>query len=191
MEVKSQMAKRVFLTAALFLFCWPGPPPARSTSLARMDLRELARRSAYVARVQCLSSTNWPDARLAWTLTSFEVTDSWKGHPPEQFTIRLPGGETAGSRVTVEGAPRFVAGEEAVLFLEPGKGRQMNIVSWAQGTFRIRRDPRSGLEEATQDTAGVQLFDARGGQWSSGALHRLPVANLRALVARALAEAPR
>ena len=177
--------------AALFALLWPGLPATHSTTLARMDLRELARRAVYVARVRCVQAVSWADASLVWSLTSFEVTEIWKGDPPPKFTVRLPGGESAGKRVTVEGAPRFAVGEEAVLFLEPERGLQLNIVSWAQGTFRIRRNPRTGAEEATQDTAGLQLLDARSSKTSEGERRRLPLAELRAGVARAIAESGR
>ena len=177
--------------AALLALLWPGLPRTQSTTLARMDLKELSQRAAVIARVRCVKAVSWVDLSLVWTLTAFELTEAWKGNPPAKFTVRLPGGEAAGRRVTVEGAPRFVAGEEAVLFLEPDRGGQMNIVSWAQGTFRIRRNPRTGAEEAMQDTAGLLVLDARTGLWSQGEQRRLPLVQLRARVARAIAESAR
>jgi len=177
--------------AALFTLLWPGLPGTQSTTLARMDLRELALRAAYVARVRCVNASSAADAGRVWTETTFEVTEAWKGDPPAKFTVRLPGGEIAGRRVMVEGAPRFAVGEQAVLFLGVGRGRQINIVSWAQGTFRIRRNPRTGAEEAAQDTAGLLVLDPRSGQWSQGERRRLPLAQLRARVARAIAESAR
>ncbi|HKO05615.1 MAG TPA: hypothetical protein VJW51_12740 [Candidatus Acidoferrales bacterium] len=182
---------RRMAAAALFALLWPGVPATQSTTLARMELRELALRAPYVARVRCVQAVSWADASLVWSLTSFEVIEAWKGNPPPKFTVRLPGGESAGKRVTVEGAPRFAVGEDAVLFLEPERGLQLNIVSWAQGTFRIRRNPRTGAEEATQDTAGLQILDARTGKSSEGERRRLTVAQLRAGVARAVAESKR
>ncbi|HMD33203.1 MAG TPA: hypothetical protein VKG84_14905 [Candidatus Acidoferrales bacterium] len=179
------------VAAAGLALLWPGGAPAQSTTLARMDLRELATRATYVARVRCVAATSWADASLVWTLSTFDVIESWKGDPPPRFTVRLPGGEAAGQRVTVEGAPRFAAGEEALLFLEPQRGRQMNIVSWAQGTFRIRRNPRTGAEEATQDTAGLQLIGPSAAKSSSGERRSLPLTKLRALVGSVLAESPR
>jgi len=192
-EVRGRSARipRRLAIAAFFVLLWPGLPRTQSTTLARMDLKELAQRAAVIARVRCVKAVSWVDLSLVWTLTAFELTEAWKGNPPPKFTVRLPGGEAAGRRVTVEGAPRFVAGEEAVLFLEPDRGGQMNIVSWAQGTFRIGRNPRTGAEEALQDTASLLVLDPRTGQWSPGEHRRLPLAQLRARVARAIAEPAR
>ena len=67
----------------------------------------------------------------------------------------------------------------------------MNIVSWAQGTFRVRRNPRTGIQEATQDTAGVQMLDRESGRSSEGARRSLTLTHLRAAVARAVEESPR
>jgi hypothetical protein len=176
---------------ALFALLGPGLPATQSTTLARMDLRDLALRAAYVARVRCVNAVSAANAGHVWTSTTFKLTEAWKGDPPAEFTVRLPGGETAGLHVMVEGAPRFTAGEQAVLFLAIGKERQLNIVSWAQGTFRIGRDPRTGTEVATQDTAGLQVLDPRTGQWSQGGQRRLPLAQLRARVVQAIAESAR
>jgi len=188
---RSACIPRRLALVALFALLWPGLPRIQSTSLARMDLRELALRAVYVARVRCVNAMSSGDTGHVWTETTFEVTEAWKGDPPAEFTVRLPGGEAAGRRVMVEGAPRFAVGEQAVLFLGIGKGRQMNILSWVQGTFRIRRNPRTGAEEATQDTAGLLELDPRTGQWSQGEQRRLPLAQLRARVARDIAESAR
>lgn len=177
--------------AAFFALAALSLPGARATTLARMDLRELARQSTHIARVRCASATGLADANLVWTITTFELTEAWKGELPPRFTVRLPGGEAAGQRVTVEGAPRFRVGEDVVLFLTAARGRQMNIVSWAQGTFRIRRNTRIGMAEAVQDTAGLQILDARSGAASKGERRLLSLAELRAQVAQALLEQAR
>ena len=177
--------------AALLALVGPGLPRSGSTTLARMDLRELAVRAAYVARVRCTNAVSSSDAGHVWTNTTFEVTEAWKGSPPAEFTVRLPGGSAAGLRVMVEGAPRFAVGEQAVLFLATGKGRQLSIVSWAQGTFRILRNPRTGAEEAMQDTAGLEVLDPRTGLWSQGGQRRISLSQLRARVAQAITEAAR
>jgi len=179
------------LAILLAALVWPAMPATESTTLARMDLRELSLRAAIIARVRCVASAPAANAGRVWTQTTFEVIAAWKGAPPARFTIRLPGGEAAGLRMTVEGAPRFSAGEEAVLFLDAGGGRPINIVSWAQGTFRIQRNARTGAEEAAQDTAGLRVLDSRTGKWSEGGIRRIPLAELQARVARAIAEVVR
>ena len=123
---------------------------------------------------------------MVWTVTTFEVTESWKGSPPPHFTVRLPGGDAAGLRVQVAGAPRFSVGEDVVLFLFDDRAHQLNILSWAQGTFRIRKDPRTAVELAIQDTAGLQVLDLRSGTRAEGERRQLSLPVLRATVARVL-----
>ena len=177
--------------AAVLALAGFGLHGAQATTLARMDVRELAQRASYVARARCAEAASLAEAGQIWTVTTFEVTEAWKGNPPARFIVRLPGGEAAGRRVTVEGVPRFAAGEDVVLFLYAGRGRPMSIISWAQGTFRIRPNPRTGADEAVQDTAGIPLLDARSGAWWPGGRRQLPLAELRAAVARAAQEATR
>ncbi|HEY2119222.1 MAG TPA: hypothetical protein VGH37_08575 [Candidatus Acidoferrum sp.] len=50
-------------------------------------------------------------------------------------------------------------GEEVYLFLMGKPGKQFNIVGWSQGTFRIRRDTRTGVETVTQDSAEIPVYD--------------------------------
>jgi len=176
---------------ALVALLTAGLVPARATTLARMDIRELAQQSTYVARVRCVKTASVADEDLVWTLTRFDVIEAWKGNPPSPFILRMPGGEAGGLRVAVEGAPRFSTGEEVILFVTADRGRQMNIVSWAQGTFRIRQDPRTGAEQAVQDTAGLQILDANSGGRSTGGRRQFPLAELRAAVSRAVRESAR
>jgi len=177
--------------SALVALLAPGLAPATATTLARMSVQELAQQATYVARVRCAKTASVADENLVWTLTRFDVIETWKGSPPSPFILRLPGGEAAGLRVAVEGAPRFSVGEEVVLFVTADRGRQMNIVSWAQGTFRIRQNPRTGVEEAVQDTAGLQILDANSGRRSTGGRRQFPLAELRTAVSRAVREGAR
>jgi len=190
-QLLSPSAPRRAAAAAILTLAALCLPQALATTLARMSVRELAQQSTYIARVRCVTAVTMADMNLVWTVSTFEVAEAWKGTPPPRFTVRLPGGVAAGLRVRVEGAPRFSAGEDLVLFLAEGRGRQMNIVSWAQGTFRIRKNLRTAVELAVQDTAGLQLLDARSGARTEGERRQLSLASLRASVAHALQEAAR
>jgi hypothetical protein len=164
--------------------------PAQATTLARMDVAQLTAHSSAVARVRCISSVYRREPSGVWTVTTFEVADVWKGSLPATVSVRLPGGRAGGQVVRVDGAPRFVPGEEAVLFLEPARHAEMTITSWAQGTFRIRRPRFSELEEATQDTAGLHLLDSGTGRAAAGGVARIALARLRAEVASAARRQP-
>ena len=126
----------------------------------------------------------------SWTFTSFAIEETWKGAPPgaaAQITVRLLGGSVGNLTSTVSGVPRFHPGEAVILFLEPTPRGDFSIVSWVQGTFRIRRDPRTGDEIAVQDTAAFDAFNPATHRFESPAVRDLSVAACSAQVKSALA----
>jgi hypothetical protein len=155
MRLPSLLAR---IGAVLFLAtCAATPMPA--TTLARLSLDQLARAADTVARVRCADSTSYVQDGTVWTRTQFTVIESFKGAPPAQIAVRLPGGRAGHIFVAVEAAPRFRPGEEGVLFLEPIAGGDYSVTAWALGTFRIRRNARTGEESVTQDSSALAVFD--------------------------------
>ena len=182
-----QPLARAAAVVLLGLLSLPGAA-LRATTLARMELKDLVRQSTYIVRARCLATSFLTSSTQVWTLSTFTVTETWKGNLSSPFVVRLPGGELGGLRVAVEGAPRFTPREDVVLFLIPNASGQMNVVGWLQGTFRIRRNLRTGAPSAVQDTAGLRLFSPRSGNSSFGALRQFSLADLRARVASVLEE---
>jgi hypothetical protein len=145
-------------TAAAFLLC----AVAAATTLERMTVEQMTRASQLVVRAKCRgNSTGW-DAGEIWTFSEFQVEDAWKGAAPANLTVRLLGGRAGDLASSVSGVPRFRSGEEVVLFLEPTRKGDFSVVSWVQGTFRIRRNSRTGEEWAAQDTADFMVAGAGG-----------------------------
>jgi hypothetical protein len=139
--------------AAVFLLC----AAAAATTLARMTIEQMTRASQLVVRAKCTgNSTGW-DAGEIWTFSEFQVEDTWKGTPPSNLTVCLLGGPAGNLASSVPGVPRFQPGEEVVLFLEATRKGDFSVVSWVQGTFRIRRNSRTEEEWAAQDTADFIL----------------------------------
>lgn len=85
----------------------------------------------------------------------FESVQHDKGYLPSPIVVRAPGGKFQHLNSHVDGVPEFRPGEEVFLFLTGRPGRQFYIVRWTQGTFRIRKDPRTGMECVPQDPAHV------------------------------------
>jgi hypothetical protein len=159
---------------------------AGATTLARLTIEQMTAAAAVVARVHCVTSeTRWDDGEL-WTSTTFEVIAVWKGQAPQTIVVRLIGGRAGNIISSVPDVPRFQPGEEAVLFLEPAPAGEFTVTSWAQGTFRIRRDPRSGAERVTQDSAGLPVFDSATRQFRAGGMRGALLETLRARVEAAL-----
>jgi hypothetical protein len=74
-----------------------------------------------------------------------------------------------------------------ILFLQSTARGDYSIVSWVQGTFRIRRDARSGAEIVVQDTAAFDTYDPATRQFDVEGIRNLPVGVLRMRVQSALA----
>jgi hypothetical protein len=137
-------------------------------------------------RARCLAnSTGW-DAGEIWTLTNFEITETWRGSASGRIRVRLLGGKVGNLTSSVSSVPRFRPGEEVVLFLEPTKRGDYSVVGWQEGTFRIRRDAHTGEENATQDTASLATFNPQTRRFETNGVRNLPVDSLRKQVDAAL-----
>lgn len=164
---------------------------AHATTLMRMSLAQLAQASQKIVRVRCVANnTAWDDGEI-WTLTTFDVEETWRGSMSATITVRLLGGRTAQFTSWVSGVPRFHPGEEVVLFLEGTSRGDYSVVSWQQGTFRIRRVAGSGEEGVTQDTAGFETFDANTHRFLVTGIRRMRLTDFRAEVDAAVASGGR
>jgi hypothetical protein len=163
---------------------------APATTLVQMDLEQLTRAADVVARVRVLSSESRWEGGEIWTFTRVEVGETLKGGAPREIVIRLIGGEVGGLASIVEGVPRFRAGEEAYLFLEPTRPGEMTVTSWVQGTFRVVRDAE-GREAVTQDTGGMLMYDGANGRFRPGGVRQMPLEEFRQRVRAARDGRPR
>ena len=159
---------------------------ARATTLLRMSVEEMAHASRAIVRARCVGTSSRWDAGEIWTFASFEVEEAWRGSPAAQITVRLLGGKAGNLTSSVSGVPRFRTGEEVVLFLEPTPRGDYSVVSWQQGTFRIRRETAEGREVVTQDTAAFSTFDPAHRRFETAGIQSMPVEDFRARVASAL-----
>lgn len=158
---------------------------AQATTMVRAELEDLASAATLVVRVKCLGTeSRWEQGRI-WTFTRFETGETFKGGAPREITVRLLGGRVGHLTARVEGIPRFEAGEETVLFLEPTEFGDLTVTSWAQGTFRIRRADVRG-ETVTQDTGAVTLFDPETRRFSRGGVRQMPYEEFKQRVAAAV-----
>lgn len=159
---------------------------ASATTMSRLKLEDLAQESTAVARLRCLGSkSQWEQGEI-WTETKFEVVQREKGVLPGVVTVRLLGGNVAHLHSHVDEVPVFQAGEEVYLFLWGGDGDPYQVLGWSQGTFRIARNPQSGLEIVTQDSASTPVFDPQTRAFRRGGIRNLPVAIFREKLHKAL-----
>jgi len=148
---------------------------AQATTLARLRFQELVHYSYSIARVRCLHAESRVENGEIWTDTSFRVLVHNKGYLPEEIVVRQPGGKFQHLHSHVEGAPEFLPGEEVYLFLSGQPGHQFLITGWAQGTFRIHRNLRSGGETVTQDSAETPVFDLASESFTKAGVKNLSI----------------
>lgn len=157
-----------------------------ATTLIQMSLTRMAQAAPLIVRARCTSNyTAWRAGEI-WTLTLFQIEQTWKGAPISQATVRLLGGTSGEFTSHVSGVPRFHPGEEVVLFLEPTALGDFSVLAWQQGTFRIQRDARSGEETVTQDTSVFATFNPSTRTFETIGLRRRALAAFQADVTAAL-----
>ncbi|HEY2458464.1 MAG TPA: hypothetical protein VGI13_14265 [Candidatus Acidoferrum sp.] len=132
---------------------------ARATTLVRLRFPDLVRYSTAIGRMRCVGAETRYDKGEIYTDTSFEVLEREKGYLPTYIVVRQPGGKLDHLHSHVEGTPEFRPGEELILFLWGSPGKPFSVLGWSQGTFRIRKDTRSGGELITQDSSEIPIFD--------------------------------
>lgn len=155
---------------------------ATGTTLARMSVAKMTCAAEMIVRARCVgNSTAWDSGEI-WTFTTFQTEETWKGAAASRFTVRLLGGRVGNLTSTVDGVPRFQPGEAVVVFLEATGRGDYSVVSWTQGTFRIRRDLRTGDEIAVQDSSDLGAFDPATRRFEANSIRPIPVNVLRAQV---------
>jgi hypothetical protein len=161
-------------------------PAVRATTLARLSLEQLAAGSDAIARVRAVRAESRWEYGSIWTITTFDVVETFKGSLPGQIAVRLPGGRVGHLISTVEGTPKFAPGNETVAFLQQSTAGGFTIAGWVQGNFRISRDARSGGEIVTQDSSAFAVFDAATRTFRVQGIRRLPIEEFRACLAAAV-----
>lgn len=146
-----------------------------ATTLSRLRFTELAQESTAVARLRCLSAiSRWEKGEI-WTETRFEVLETEKGLLPGLVSVRMLGGRVEHLHARVDGVPAFRPGEEVYLFLWGRAGEPYAVLGWSQGTFRIEKNPQTGAETVTQDSAAMPVFDPQTQQFRREGVRNLPV----------------
>ncbi len=163
-----------------------------ATTIEKMSLAQLAQVAPVIVRARCVSITTEWDAGDIWTLTTFNVLETWKGTSgaavSDMITVRLLGGRVGDLTSQISGVPRFRPGEEVVLFLQSTSRGDLSVVSWEQGTFRIHRDPLSGTETVTQGTAAFAAFNPRTRRFETSGIRNLSLRSFCQEVRAAIAK---
>jgi hypothetical protein len=159
---------------------------AGATTLERMSLEKIAAAAPVIVRARFSENSVVRDEGEIWTLTSFDVEETWRGDPPARITVRLLGGSLGDITSHVSGVPQFLPGEDVVLFLQPTARGDFSVVSWEQGTFRIHRQEPGAQAFVTQDTASFATVDPATKRFRAAGVRHMALAEFRARVEAAL-----
>lgn len=170
-------ANRIVTVVAVVVILTCGA--AEATSLALLSLEELTAAAEAVVHARCVANQSKWERGEIWTFTQFEVLDVLKGRAPAQITVRLIGGRVGHVSSIVSLAPRFRPSEEVILFLEHTGAAEFSITAWSAGTFRVRRDLKSGAQLVSQDTCGQPVFDHLTRQFRAAGLCHVSLAVLQ------------
>jgi hypothetical protein len=137
--------------------------PAAATTMVRLDTPALARGSHDIVVGHITgTSVRWnADRTSVLTEVRVRVDRRLKGAPADELLLVQPGGELDGFRYSIEGAPRFRAGEDALLFVWRDPAGRATVNGLAQGKFDIRPDPATGARTVRRPLPGLGFSDAR------------------------------
>ncbi len=128
----------------LLVMCCAGALSAvmHGTVLVPAEFREVVTGADIIAygRIVETAVVSSDDRRRVETLVTLHVGTYLKGAAGETLVFSVPGGQMGRYRHLLIGAPRFVAGEEAILFLSARPGGRPVVFGLNQGVFRVRLD---------------------------------------------------
>jgi hypothetical protein len=104
---------------------------ARATTLMRMPVEKMARTAEVVVRARCVANVTGWDAGEIWTVTTFQIEETWKGAPGVVITVGRQGGK-----------PDLDSGRRAAI----SYGRRCGAVSrtgWARRFLGCELDARN------------------------------------------------
>jgi hypothetical protein len=178
--------RRLMTPLSIVLLCASVAATLRATTLMQMSVAQMARAAQAIVRARCIANTTQWDSGELWTFTAFDVEESWRGAANGRITVRLLGGRTVQFTSIVSGVPHFRPGEDVILFLQRTPLGDYSVVSWRQGTFRVRRDAGTGEERVTQDTAQLQTYNPLTRRFIASGIHKQTISEFRSEVEAAL-----
>jgi hypothetical protein len=113
-------------------------PVSRATTVERLTLEDLAKRSLSVVQGVVRSSRSYwsPDGKLILTNTTIEVTEAIKGQSARIVEVTTVGGRIGDRVLHVGGMPAFAPGENTIVFVERSSG-YLTVLGLGQGKFTV------------------------------------------------------
>jgi hypothetical protein len=155
--------------------CYPSPwlaalallvfaPGAYCTTVIAPSFDRMVDTSDYIVRATVRSVTSeWranpdkPGSRYIGSKVELEVLEVIKGTPPSPLVLDVVGGRVEDKELIIEGAPRFITGQENILFVKGNGKRIIPLVGMMHGKYTVRRDKVTGRDEVLRNN-GQPLY---------------------------------
>jgi hypothetical protein len=144
---------------------WALSPGARATTVIAPTFDRMVDTSDYIVRATVRSVTSeWrdnpdkPGTRYIGSKVELNVHEVIKGTPPSPLILDVVGGRVEDKELTIEGAPRFITGQENILFVKGNGRRIVPLVGMMHGKYTVRRDKRTGRDEVLRNN-GQPLYN--------------------------------
>jgi len=167
------------------LACLAAFLPARATTVIQPSFDQLVGSADYIVRAQVKAvESEWrvnaakPGERYIGTRITLDVREVIKGTPPQPLVISVVGGRIGDEELVVNGAPKFEAGDECILFVRGNGHSFFPLVGLMHGYFPVYRDIPTGRASVLRYN-GQPLYSERQLD-SSGT----PAANFRSATSR-------
>lgn len=152
---------------------------SRATSVVPPSFEELVNQSDYVVHAVVKSVTaelrTAPSGnQVIHSRVELEVKEIVAGQPPATVVLDVLGGRLGDRELSIEGAPKFTAGEEAVFFVQ-GNGTQIYpLTRMMHGVYPVLKDAANRAYIARSN--GAPLHDvSEVSQPAEGSVHATSV----------------
>lgn len=160
--------------------------PVRGTTLERLPLGEMTRKSTAIVHAKVVGSSGVLRGADVYTVYDLQVVQNWKSSSKSvPVQVAVPGGVAGGLRQMVAGAPSLRVGEEYVMFLWTSRSGLTQLIGLSQGLFSVRQSG-AGDAAAIRAAAGELMLDASGHAVKDEAVS-MKLSDLKAQVHRVLA----
>jgi len=161
--------------------------PARSATLERLSLDDMATKSTLIVRGKVGDSWVASTDGIIYTHYRILVSETLKGSAGSSVEIMVPGGTLNGLRQTFAGSPTLSQGAEFVFFLWTSKSGITWITGLTQGLFSLPGDGSSD-PTATRPASPELMLDPQTARQVKDAGVSMRLSDLRSRIASALAK---
>ncbi len=178
------MSIRPRIILGLTLFLLGLIPAGRATTVAAPEFDDLVTSADYIVRASVKSvSADWREnqgRKYIATRVALDIIEIIRGIPPQPLVLELVGGRVGNEELVIEGAPKFLLGDDVILFVQ-GNGRQIYpLVAIMHGLYPVMKDEKSQQEYVLRSN-GLPLYSEQEVSLPIGAMSAAKAGNPAAL----------